>query len=274
MSDSYIGVPYINQVAPKHPKEDFIGSDFGSIVVGSTTHTNAVELGVDVPGSNEENILVVKEDVVQEPGVAYTIHENSSSQPRILKFGSAPSASDSIYIIHRGIGGFNYAPQTGSVDADALSDEMKSYTVDSFTGDGSTTDFTLTATPYSGDSILVAVDGTIQDFGVSDDYTVSGTTLSFNSAPSGSAVIKVRHLGVRGEKRRSPDWEVDTFSGDGSTTTFTLNYTGISSNNAWVYYNGVVMVPTTDYSINTSTGVVTFTFAPTSSSNLMVRYQL
>ena len=39
MSDAYIGVPYINEVSPRFPKEDFVASDFGNITVGSTTHT-------------------------------------------------------------------------------------------------------------------------------------------------------------------------------------------------------------------------------------------
>jgi len=103
---------------------------------------------------------------------------------------------------------------------------------------------------------------------------VSGSTLTLTSAPASGQEIEARHLGVRGIKRRSPDWQLDNFTGDGSTTAFTLNTSGISTNNAFVFYNGVALKPTTDYTINTSTGVVTVTFAPTSSSELVVRYQL
>ena len=272
--DSYIGVPFINEVSASFPKEDFTGSDFGSITVGSTTHTNAVELSVSVSGSNTENIMVVLDNVVQEPDTAYTIHENSSSQPRILKFSEAPDSSAVIYCIHRGAGDYNMKPPAGSVGQTELSNDMKSYTVDDFTGDGSTTDFTLSETPFSASALLVSIDGVIQKPGASANYTVSGSTLTFTSAPATSQEIEARHLGVRGVKRRAPEWQIDNFTGDGSTTTFTLNTSGATTNNAFVYYNGVALKPTTDYTINTSTGVMTVTFAPSNSSEVVVRYQL
>lgn len=274
MSDAYIGVPFINQVSPQFPKEDFLGSDFGSVTVGSTTYSNAVELSVDVPGSNTENLMVVLDNVVQEPDTAYTIHEDSSSRPRVLNFSESPDSSAVIYAIHRGIGGYNIAPPAGSVGQTELSDDMKSYTVDEFTGDGSTTGFTLSETPFSASALLVSIDGVIQKPGAGANYTVSGSTLTFTSAPAASQEIEARHLGVRGVKRRSPDFQLDSFTGDGSTTAFTLNTSGISTNNAFVYYNGVALKPTTDYTINTSTGVMTVTFAPINASEIVVRYQI
>src|SRR6056300_457677 len=107
---NYIGVPFINQISPEFPKEDFVGSDFGSVVGALATYSNAVELSVDVPGSNTENIHVVLDNVVQEPDVAYTVHENSSNQPRILNFSEAPLSTATIYVIHRGIGPYNMTP--------------------------------------------------------------------------------------------------------------------------------------------------------------------
>jgi len=103
MSDAYIGVPFINQVSSQFPKEDFVGSDFGSVTGAYATYTYAVELSVDVPGSNTENILVVYDNIVQEPDTAYTIHEDSSNRPRILSFDEQPDSSAVIYVIHRGI---------------------------------------------------------------------------------------------------------------------------------------------------------------------------
>ena len=68
------------------------------------------------------------DNVVQEPDTAYTIHENSSSQPRVLNFSETPDSSAVIYVIHRGIGGYNMAPPAGSVGQTELSNDMKSYT--------------------------------------------------------------------------------------------------------------------------------------------------
>lgn len=271
MSDAYIGVPFINQVSTTFPKEDFTGSAFGSIVGAHGTHSYAVELGIDVPGSEAGNIEVLYDNIRQEPDVAYTVHENSSNQPRILNFSEAPASSASIYVIHKGIGPYNMTPPNNSITATQLSEAMKTFTTDTFSGDGSTTGFTLSETPPNVNTLLVMVDGIVQK--ATTNYTLSGTTLTFTSAPDSAAEIEVKHLGVRGIVRRGPDWLVDNYTGDGSTTTFTLTTAGVSTNSAWVYYNGVMMKPTTDYTVNTSSGVLTFTFAPVSGAEIMVRYQ-
>jgi hypothetical protein len=270
MSDNYIGVPFVNQVSPAFHKEDFSGSDFGSIVVGSNTYSNAVELDSEVPGSNGENLLVVLDNVIQEAEVAYTIHENSSSQPKILNFSESPASSASIYVVHRGIGSFQMKPPSGSVGYTELSANAKSFTTDAFTGDGSTTAFTMSEVPPHANSILVVVDGIVQK--VTTNYTVSSNTLTFTSAPDASAEIEVKHMGVRSVVRRAPDWQYDPFTGDGSTTAFTLSNGGVPTNSAFVFYNGVAMKPTTDYAIAGNT--ITFTFAPVLSSEIMVRYQI
>jgi len=258
---NYIGVPYINQVSPQFVKEDFNGD-------GSTTDFTLTN---EVPGGNEENLHVVLDNVVQEPTVAYTVEQDGNSQFKVLRFSEAPSSSATIYVVHRGIGTSNFIPSSGSVTSTSLSDNLKSFTTDTFTGDGSTTAFTLSETPPNANSILVTVDGIVQK--VTTNYTLATTTLTFTSAPDASAEIEVKHMGVRGFVRRGPDYQIDTFTGDGSTTGYTLS-NAVSTNNAFVFYNGVALVPTTDYSINSSTGVMTFTFAPVASSSIMVRYQL
>jgi hypothetical protein len=267
---NYIGVPYINQISPSFPKEDFNGSNFGNVTGAYATHTNAIALSVDVPGANAENLLVVLDNVVQEPDVAYTVHEDSNNQPKILKFSEAPATNASIYVVHRGIGNYNMAPPAGSVTSTQLASGLKNITTDSFTGNGSATAYTLTETPPHANSILVIVDGIVQK--VSTNYNVSGATLTFSSAPDASAEIEVKHLGVRGVIRRGPDFQIDNLTGDGSATAFTLTNAGVTANNAFVYYNGVCLKPTTDYGISGTT--ITFTFAPVNASEIMVRYQL
>ena len=59
------------------------------------------------------------------------------------------------------------------------------------TGDGSTTDFTLSQSVSDADLLLVTVDGT-----VTTAFSVTGTTLSFDSAPANSAVLDVK-LGLK-----------------------------------------------------------------------------
>jgi len=70
------------------------------------------------------------------------------------------------------------------------------FPVDYFSGNGSTTAFTLSVAPASVNSIEVLVSGVSQS---PQTYTVSGTTLTFSAAPpTGSSNIVVRHLGIAG----------------------------------------------------------------------------
>ena len=57
-----------------------------------------------------------------------------------------------------------------------------------FTGDNSTTDFTLTANPGNEDNTIVFIDGVYQEKGT---YSVTGTTLTFSTAPYTGASIEV-----------------------------------------------------------------------------------
>jgi hypothetical protein len=60
------------------------------------------------------------------------------------------------------------------------------------TGNGSTTAFTCLA-DRSVDDVLVFVNGIC--LVPTDDYTISGTTLTFTTAPAASAEIVFRYLG-------------------------------------------------------------------------------
>ena len=114
---------------------------------------------------------------------------------------------------------------------------------------------------------MVFVDGILQKS--STNYGISGTTLTFTSAPAASAEIEVKHLGLRTVVRRGTDFVLDNFTGDGLQPH--LLYLSVPVNSAFVFYNGVCMKPTTDYGISGVT--LTFTFTPLNNSNIMVRYQ-
>jgi hypothetical protein len=155
---------------------------------GSTT---TFTLDQSVPGANEANVEVFVENVQQSPIDAYTIGGGLNNS---LIFSEAPASGAAIYVIHKGESTYNLQPSTGSVTAATLDPVLRNFTVDNFTGNGSTTTYTLTDTPYSANSILVTVDGIVQT--ASTNYTVSGTTLSFgSSAPDSGAVITVVHMG-------------------------------------------------------------------------------
>ena len=61
------------------------------------------------------------------------------------------------------------------------------------TGDGSTTTLTISSGRTVSD-VIVDVNGVILT--PTDDYTISGTTLTFSTAPASSAEITVRYLPI------------------------------------------------------------------------------
>jgi hypothetical protein len=64
------------------------------------------------------------------------------------------------------------------------------YGIDTFTANGTATDFTHTSDTVSADAMLVTVDGIIQR--PTTDYTVSNKTVTFGSAPSNTSIVAVR----------------------------------------------------------------------------------
>ncbi len=115
-----------------------------------------------------------------------------------------------------------------------------------FAGDGSTTAFTLSTSMTNEDGLIVFIDGVYQADNV---YTVSGTTLTFATAPVNGRVIEVFQLegGILGT---APS--IDTMTGDGSDTTLALSTTPSSENQTFVTFDGVVQHKST-YSISGST---------------------
>jgi hypothetical protein len=126
------------------------------------------------------------------------------------------------------------------------------FLVDTFSGDGSDTTFTLSQAPANTSSILVAVSGVVQD---PSTYSVSGTTLTFSGAPpSGSSNISVRFLGIPASGVTTTAYRTVTeFTATAGQTTFSVpSYTvGYID----VYRNGV-MLGSADYTATSGTTVV------------------
>lgn len=76
----------------------------------------------------------------------------------------------------------------GSVDSGVL------LTADTYTGDGTTTDYTLSVVALSANAVLATLDGVTQI--PNTDYTVNGTTLTFTTAPPDGTSILLRNLGT------------------------------------------------------------------------------
>jgi len=126
------------------------------------------------------------------------------------------------------------------------------FLVDTFSGNGSTTAFTLSQAPATTSSILVSVSGVLQD---PSTYSVSGVTLTFSGAPpSGTGNISVRFLGIPASSIATTAYRTTTeFTATAGQTTFSVpSYTvGYID----VYRNGALL-GSADYTATSGTTVV------------------
>lgn len=126
------------------------------------------------------------------------------------------------------------------------------FLTDTFSGNGSTTAFTMSVAPANTSSVLVAVSGVLQD---PSTYSVSGTTLTFSAAPpTGTGNISARYLGIPASGVTTTAYRTVTeFTATANQKTFTPpSYTvGFIS----VYRNGV-MLGSADYTATNGTTVV------------------
>lgn len=131
------------------------------------------------------------------------------------------------------------------------------FLTDQFSGNGSTTAFTLSAAPANTNSILVAISGVLQD---PSTYSISGTTLTFSPAPpTGTGNISVRFLGIPASGVTTTAYRTQTeFTATAGQTTFSVpSYTvGYID----VYRNGVLL-GSADFTATSGTTVVLATGA-------------
>jgi hypothetical protein len=135
-----------------------------------------------------------------------------------------------------------------------------SYSSGTATGDGTEDEFTISS-GRSVEDVLVFVNGF--QLTPTTDYTISGTTLTFITAPANDAEITYRYLPLGGAYTSA------NFTGDGSDTTFTID-AGRAVNDVLVVVNGLTLVPTDDYTISGTT--LTFATAPANLAEITVRY--
>jgi len=141
--------------------------------------------------------------------------------------------------------------------------QVFSVVVDNFTGNGVQTNFTLSVTPTNENYTTVSLAGTFQP---RTTYTVSGNVLTFSSAPPNTAPIEVTTYA--GSAGSPASYNTRTYTGNGSQTVFTVT-SGSSVNSLIVTENGVVQVPTTDYTVSGAN--LTFTSAPANSVAIQIR---
>jgi hypothetical protein len=176
---------------------------------------STVTFSLDYTVGSSSSLLVSVAGVHQEQESAYNLSSNGTA----ITFTAAPGASDTVFIIFLGValevatfgtgsitGLTELAEQAANDDlllvydtsAGALKKIQKSniattltYNTRTATGDGSTTGFTVTS-GATVDDVLVTENGVLQ--APTTDYTISGTTLTFGTAPASGVAIVIREL--------------------------------------------------------------------------------
>ena len=188
-----------------------------SLTADSSTTTFSLNYTV----GSSSSILVSVAGVIQEPETGYNLTGGGTS----IVFSAAPTTGDTVFVmflgIARDVGQFlnsgiitAQTAETSVADGDqilvydvsasALRKMTKAnfspsvtltYTTRTATGDGSTATVTVTS-GTAVDNVIVYVNGLVQQ--PTADYTISGTTLTFGTAPAASDKIVIRELPRQG----------------------------------------------------------------------------
>ena len=111
-------------------------------------------------------------------------------------------------------------PKDGS---DYVDERLELFNIQYFTGDGSTLTFTLNATGMTAEGLAVFFDGVRKV--AYDDYSVSGTTLTFVLKPANSVAITVGQINKRYKNNDSDRYQQFTFDSN-TTATYLINSSG------------------------------------------------
>jgi len=133
-----------------------------------------------------------------------------------------------------------------------------------YQGDGSTTTFTISS-GYTANTILLFNNGVAQ-FPV-DDYTVSGTTLTYVLPPGSDETIQIRELPIN-TLVPATQALMRRYTANGVQTQFTVT-SGQTANSMFVYENGICQVPINDYTVSGT--ILTFTTAPIANVVVQIR---
>ena len=184
-----------------------------------TADSSATSFALNYVVGSSASILVSVAGVIQEPEVAYNISGGGAN----IVFTAAPTTGDTVFVVFLGVAqdvgtlgtcaitsqtSLGEAPQSDDVlllyDTSATSlkkvtianlfdTQMTAakYVTRTLTGNGSTTTVTVT-NGHNVDSVIVTENGIVQR--PTTDYTVSGTTLTFTTAPASGVAVRVKEL--------------------------------------------------------------------------------
>ena len=214
---AYIGKRPTDSFRSLAVKDSFTGD-------GSTT---TFDISQECPSAND--LMVFVDNVRQEPGSgkSYTLGLDGSNLLKRITFDAAPAASAEIYVINPTLSPevVQTAESSKNLESSAITSKTElsalaadddvflvfdtsasvlkkiqksniaatlSYVTRNYTGDGSTSAFTVTS-GTAVDNVIVTENGVVQK--PTTDYQISGTTLTFQGgAPTSGVAIQIREL--------------------------------------------------------------------------------
>ena len=224
----------------------FLGVAFEVATLGTGSITGQTALSTGVQGA--DTLLIYDDSATSLKKI--TLDDLITGQTELAE----TPASDDVLLVYD-----TSATEIKKVQKSYLNPTL-TYASGTATGDGSTVAFSINSGRTVEDVVI-----TVNGFNLTPttDYTISGTTLTFTLAPAASAEISIRYLAVPGTYSHAD------YTGDASTTAFTIN-SGRAVDDVIVIVNGLQLVPTTDYTIASTT--LTFVTAPAASAEITVRY--
>jgi hypothetical protein len=245
---------YIGAVAPGYDPTRASVPQLDAERFSGNASTTAFTLTRQVVSPTDIDVIV--ENVTQEPTVAYTVSGYT------LNFTEAPpTGTNNIYVIYRGSATSNYAyVPDGSITYAKLANNIRQFTVDTFTANGTGSTVALTEAPASANSLIVSVDGVIQT--APTNYTLSGSTITFTGVPDNGANVVVKHIGFRTTSTVTAlqaGSVTATELADGTITSAKMTATGVTAGTYGGATNLASVVVDTQGRITSATNVILVT---------------
>lgn len=229
-----------------------------------TANGTATTFAASYSRANPEDVFVSVDGLDQRPTTDYTINGAN------VTFGTAPDSGSTVMIrTFNGLLGTNTA----------------SFDLNSYTANGTATDFFSPSSQATLEDLLITVNGVVQR--PTTDYTLSAQTVSFGTAPINNSTVAIRSIRSRiaqvtetnqfvfannttiDQSSIDQDIKIATYTANGTATSFAANTSTITLEKSIVAINGILQRPTTDYTLS-STDVV-FGSAPANNDIVSIR---
>ena len=143
-------------------------------------------LGKQVGDVNQ--VIVSLNGVIQQPTTDYLLQAGGNN----LVFTTAPDSGDSCFAVV--IGSTGQSVLTGSITADKLAANLKTFDEFTRTFRGESDSCTLSFTPSAKGALLVSIDGVIQ---AQNNFTLVDNTISFDEILDSNSILRVVDLGIK-----------------------------------------------------------------------------